>query len=623
MLALAHRIVNQLPATINPSIRNKMQRIVHRSFADKINDDHKNELTTSNNKEVISLENQDKQLQAADKGGELQDLVKILDELDKNDGKVDLMAQPVVQVIFTDEQKALMNDPNQRIPFACETEPGVYSVENSVKPLVSYPDPCFSGLQMHEQVKEYSLGWPVIRPPMIIDRWRQGISFDAPDARYYPWIQEFRSHYDMVIIGGGLVGSCIANFLAERVKVTDGFRIAVVEKDLTFRKSLSTQHLGTLRTQFSSPELIEAALFGADFLRFMGLNRSTPNDQEVALGWFNKPNIKFQPHGNLTIFSEEHEEKVRKAYDIQTKCGAQNAMLNKRSLERRFPWLNSNDIVGGCLGLECEGWFDSWNVLQSMILRNKYLGVDYIHGEMMFGHKHATVAEVGMNHENRYRNHEAHIFVGETKHVYPIEYNSLFIAAGGQSGNVGRMLGIGNGSGPLYMDIPVEPRRGYIFEVEPTDAPGLNFPLLSDPSGLFVKREGLQGIYHVGLLPQTDDPNEPNLPPTPTDDYFDKEIRPILEYRLPGFKDCKVVDHRSIDYDFNYVDGTPVIGQHPINANIYMATGFNGRGSMFAPAVGRACMELLLDDGYKTIDFSRFCFDRFLNLVETREFIYA
>ena len=47
-------------------IRNKMQRIVHRSFADKINDDHKNELTTSNNKEVISLENQNKQLQAAD-----------------------------------------------------------------------------------------------------------------------------------------------------------------------------------------------------------------------------------------------------------------------------------------------------------------------------------------------------------------------------------------------------------------------------------------------------------------------------------------------------------------------------------------------------------------------------
>lgn len=625
MLALAHRIVNQLPASINPSLRNKMQRIVHRSFADKINDDHKNQLTSSNNKEVISSEKHDKrQLQEADdEGGELKDLLALMDELDKNDGKVNLMAQPAKQVFFNDEQKALMMDKNQRIPFACETEPGVFCVENSVKPLISFPDPCFVELEMHEQVKEYSLGWPVIRPPMLIDRWKQGLSFSPPDARYYPWIQEFRSHYDLLIIGGGLVGSCIANFLAEKIKVNDGFRIGVVEKDMTFRNSLSTQHLGALRTQFSSPELIEAALFGADYLRLLGINQSTPNDQEEVIGWFNRPNIKFQPHGNLTLFTEEHAESVHAAHDIQTRCGAQNAMLSKKSLEKRFPWLNSNDIVGGCLGLESEGWFDSWNLLQALILRNKYLGIEYISGEMMFGHKHSTLQEVDMNHDNLYRNYEAHIFVGETKHVYPIEFSQLFIAAGGQSGNVGRMCGIGTGKGPLYMDIPVEPRRGYIFEVEPSDAPGLNFPLLSDPSGLFVKREGLQGLYHVGLLPQTNDPNEENLPKEPTADYFDTEIRPILENRLPGFKDCKVVDHRSIDYDFNYMDGTPVIGQHPINKNIHMATGFNGRGSMFAPAVGRAITELVLDDGYKTIDFSRFCFDRFLNLVETKELIYA
>jgi hypothetical protein len=29
-------------------------------------------------------------------------------------------------------------------------------------------------------------------------------------------------------------------------------------------------------------------------------------------------------------------------------------------------------------------------------------------------------------------------------------------------GNVGRMAGIGTGRGPLYMDIPVEPRYNYI-----------------------------------------------------------------------------------------------------------------------------------------------------------------
>ena len=44
------------------------------------------------------------------------------------------------------------------------------------------------------------------------------------------------------------------------------------------------------------------------------------------------------------------------------------------NLERRFPWLNTNDIAGGVLGLESEGWFDSWNLLQALVLRNKYLG---------------------------------------------------------------------------------------------------------------------------------------------------------------------------------------------------------------------------------------------------------
>ena len=56
----------------------------------------------------------------------------------------------------------------------------------------------------------------------------------------------------------------------------------------------------------------------------------------------------------------------------------------------------------------------------------------------------------------------------------------------------------------------------------------------------------------------------------------------------------------------HYYRCSPVIGIHPTHTNICMATGFNGRGAMMAPDVGRAIAELLLDDGYTTIDFSRY-----------------
>jgi len=621
MLALAHRVLNQIPGTINPNLRNKMQRIVHRTFADKVNNDN------GNNKEVTTVDTNENSLASNDaqkSDEQVQfEMSALMDILNENEGKVDLMAQPAKQVFFNDEQKALMRNMHQRIPYACETEPGVFSVENSVKPLVPFPDPCFIELKLHEQVKEYSLGWPVIRPPPVVDRIRQGLSLSKPDSRYYPFIQEFKSQYDLLIVGGGMIGSTIANFLAEKVEVGDGWRIGVIEKDPTYRNCLSTQHLGNLRTQFSSPELVEAALYSSDYLRLIEYNKPTPNDQEVADGFFNSPNLKFHPHGNLTLFNEDHREKMEEAHEIQKRCGAQNALMSKGNLERRFPWLNTNDIAGGVLGLESEGWFDSWNLLQALVLRNKYLGVDYIHGEVMYGHTHGLYHEVGQQREDMVRNYEAHIFVGQTKHVYPIEFSELFIAAGSQSGNVGRMFGIGTGKGATYMDIPVEPRRGYIFEVQPNSPPGLNFPYLSDPSGLFVKREGLVGQYQVGILPDTTDPNEPNLPEVAPDDYFDTEIRPLLEYRLPGFVGCQVLDHRSIDYDLNYIDGTPIIGSHPVHSNIHIATGFNGRGSMFAPAVGRAIKELYLDDGYTSIDFSRFSFDRFLSLKETKEHFYV
>ena len=105
-------------------------------------------------------------------------------------------------------------------------------------------------------------------------------------------------------------------------------------------------------------------------------------------------------------------------------------------------------------------------------------------------------------------------------------------------------------------------------------------------------------------------------------DYWEQEILPTLQGRVDRLDRGEVVLRRllifssrfdsptvmgshAVDYDYNYFDGSPIIGAHPYISNMWMACGFNGLGAQMAPAVGRGLMELCFDDGYCTIDLSR------------------
>ena len=58
---------------------------------------------------------------------------------------------------------------------------------------------------------------------------------------------------------------------------------------------------------------------------------------------------------------------------------------------------------------------------------------------------------------------------------------------------------------------------------------------------------------------------------------------------------------------------------HPYVPNVYFATGCSGHGIQQAPAIGRAIMELMLDNNYYSINLSRFAFNRVFNDIEMKE----
>ena len=54
-------------------------------------------------------------------------------------------------------------------------------------------------------------------------------------------------------------------------------------------------------------------------------------------------------------------------------------------------------------------------------------------------------------------------------------------------------------------------------------------------------------------------------------------------------------------YDCNRLDNNAVVGKHPKFDNVYLATGFTGRGLMQAPGIGRALTELITTGSYQSI----------------------
>lgn len=116
------------------------------------------------------------------------------------------------------------------------------------------------------------------------------------------------------------------------------------------------------------------------------------------------------------------------------------------------------------------------------------------------------------------------------------------------------------------------------MQTQGDNCPGFNTPLTIDPSGTYLRRDGLGGNFLVGRSPE-EEPIPDNLDVDYK--YFDEAVWPHLAQRVPAFESAKVQSAWSGFYEYNTFDENGIIGTHPYFHNMYIATGFSGHGKCF------------------------------------------
>jgi sarcosine oxidase len=369
---------------------------------------------------------------------------------------------------------------------------------------------------------------------------------------------------DVVIVGGAIVGSSVATFLAMRPDF-DG-RIVVVERDASFRTSSTTLSAASIRLQFSTPLNIEISRFGVDLIRHP--ERYLAVDGEV-------PEIDFVENGYLFLATDaglatlEHNHALQRGLDVPV------VLLTPSDLLARFDWLRTDDLAGGSLGLADEGWFDAYALLQGFRRRARSLGVEERIGEV-----------VGLERDGG-RIRGVQLADGTS-----IEAGWVVNAAGPRAADVARMVDV---------ELPVRPRKRVVYHVEAPVSLGAA-PLTVDPSGVYFRPEGAG--YITGFSPRDGQPDPDTLDLVADRAPFESFVWPALAHRVPAFDRLRLLDAWAGHYEVNTLDHNAIVGPHPTITNLLFANGFSGHGLQQAPAVGRGLAEWIVTGGWETLDLS-------------------
>lgn len=368
-----------------------------------------------------------------------------------------------------------------------------------------------------------------------------------------------KSRYKVVVIGGGVIGTAVAFYLAKN-GVSD---VVVLEKD--YLSSGSTGRCGGgIRQQWSERMNVRLAMRSVEhFKRF---------ESEVGF------DIEYFQGGYLLLaYTEEEVLLFERNTKMQQEENLDVELLSKNEASSRFSFINMSGVraVAYC---SSDGHANPHLTTFAYARAAERMGVEVL--------TH-TSAENIITEDGR--------IVAVQTSKGKIETEVVVNAAGGYSHEVGAMAGV---------ELPTESYRHQIFVTEPLEH--IMDPLVISFENNFYIRQTKAGNFIMG---QGDKDELPGHNVTPTWKFL-REMTEKMPKFFPFLRDVRVLRHWAGLYNMS-PDAQPIIDRAVDIDNFYYAIGFSGHGFMLAPAVGEAVAEWIVHGEPRSVDISNLSLNRF------------
>ena len=368
--------------------------------------------------------------------------------------------------------------------------------------------------------------------------------------------------YDVVIIGGGIMGSATAYYLK---RTAPDLQTAVVEMDPSYSRASTTLSMSNARIQFSFRSNVQISQYAFEVLENFE-QEMTVNDR--------RPSIGYRREGNLFMVDAEGRIPAENALKMQQDMGCDTEWWTPEQVRKRFPLYKTEGYSGATFGPK-DGHFDAYSVLMGYRAKAISMGAEFIHAEV------SEIKKTGR------RITGVRLSTGED-----IRANTVINCAGAWCARIAETVGV---------LLPVQPVKRQVFVLDTKVKPDGPLPLTVLPSGMYFRTE-TGGLILLGKS-MAEDPVGFSF--SWDDKRFYDILWPELAEFVPDFESLRLIRGWAGLYAMNTLDENAILGEWPELDGLFLANGFSGHGLQQAPAVGRYISELITRQSH-ALDLSIF-----------------